>query len=90
MQYRKQGCAQCVANGGRYCETGDGKPVCSSLHIAFESPDTFHANGGSAYYTTSCAMRPSSRDGDGDDFPLGAVIGGLGAAFAAFVIAIIV
>jgi len=34
QQFRFSGCEVCVANGGRYCETGSGTRICSSPDIA--------------------------------------------------------
>jgi len=39
QQFRLSGCEGCVANGGSYCETGNGVPVCSSPDIAQSLPE---------------------------------------------------
>ena len=54
QQFRDQGCNACVANGGRYCETAGGLPVCSSPDIAAVAPNACLGGGGTPYMAT-CA-----------------------------------
>ena len=49
MQFRNQGCEVCTNNGGGYCETGDGTPICSSPEIAVVFPDVCTDEGGTPY-----------------------------------------
>ena len=41
-----QGCDACIANGGRYCETALGTPVCSDPAIAALAPNACFGGGG--------------------------------------------
>ena len=50
--FRDQGCDACVANGGRYCETVDRIPVCSSPDIAAQAPNACFGGGGTLYVST--------------------------------------
>lgn len=54
QQYRDLGCQGCVDNGGRYCETGLGLPICSSPEIAAAVPNVCTNSGGGTAYTALC------------------------------------
>jgi len=49
QQFRDQGCDACTSNGGLYCETAEGVPVCSSPDIAAIAPDACSEGGGTPY-----------------------------------------
>jgi len=53
LQFREQGCEACIANGGRFCETAMGTPVCSSPEIAALAPNACSGGGGTPY-ASSC------------------------------------
>ena len=52
QQFRDQGCDACVSNGGRYCETAEGTPVCSAPDIAATAPNACSGGGGTPYMST--------------------------------------
>ena len=61
QQYGSLGCQGCVANGGQYCETAAGTPVCSSPEVAAALPGACSDGGGTAFTTTCTTTTP----GDG-------------------------
>jgi len=58
MQFRGQGCDACIANGGQYCETAEGIPVCSDPAIAAQAPNACLGGGGTPYLST-CSTSPA-------------------------------
>jgi len=63
QQFRNQGCNTCVANGGRYCETAEGTPVCSAPDIAAMAPNACSGGGGTPYMSTCSGAGPSPPTG---------------------------
>ena len=64
---RSLGCDACVTNGGRYCETADGSPVCSDPAIAAQAPNACLEGGGTPYVSTCSGFEPPpSTGGDCD------------------------
>ena len=66
LDYGFLGCESCISNGGWYCETGLGLPVCSSPTIAAAVPNVCTESGGSEYQST-CGDGGDSGGGDGGD-----------------------
>jgi Chitin recognition protein len=54
QQFRDMGCATCIANGGHYCEMGNGQPVCSSPQYAAIIPNACKVGEGGTPYVTTC------------------------------------
>jgi len=52
QQFRDLGCGACTSNGGLYCETAGGTPVCSSPDIAAIAPNACLGGGGTPYMST--------------------------------------
>jgi len=53
-RFRDLGCEGCTANGGVYCETGNGLPLCSAPEIAEFYPTACSEDGGTEYYMSAC------------------------------------
>jgi len=66
QQFRDQGCNACVSNGGRYCETVEGAPVCSAPDIAAIAPSACSGGGGTLYVSTCSGTDFPPTDGDCD------------------------
>ena len=64
QQFRDQGCDACTSNGGRYCETAGGLPVCSSPDIAAIAPNACLGGGGTPYMSTCSGTPPTGGDCD--------------------------
>ena len=67
QQFRNQGCAACIAEGGRYCEAEDGTPLCSAPEIAATIPNICFGSGGGTPFVADCAdLSTPPTDGECD------------------------